>query len=487
MGAPTLEEEDALLGPGECADCCLAVGPAYADALHRAAHHQHLHCLRRLIKEGRPINALDKLGNAPLHYAAYSGNSETVRALLQANSIQVDIRDAEGNTPLHKAAFKGHLKVKYKLSRLISLQAVEELIKSGADIEARDEDGSTPLHKAACSPRSSVVKLLLKLGSKSAIRDKHGYYPLHYAVLSGQKDNLHVLLSKNRVKDCIPNVNCRDNAGNTLLHLAVEGGFVDCVSTLLHRKPEVNATNSIGATAMHLACKAGNTQLVSMLLAKGASTKSEDLGGRCIPEMLELVQKLKAVQVRPTQQQDKQEKRGVTPVHVAAWYGHMACLEAMIAKRPKAVNFVGFHGFTPLHLAAWAGKPEVVNYLQKSGAKWTEDEFQCTPFFRACASGNLRNIAAMLPASKDDKMKDKFGASPLHHCAFSGTGEACSWLLQKAEILVTSDAVMDNNGLTPLHYAAYAGNAGSLEQLLEKGAEVDARDLWGQVNVLQWH
>ncbi|MGI4776160.1 MAG: ankyrin repeat domain-containing protein [Janthinobacterium lividum] len=46
----------------------------------------------------------------------------------------VKITDLCGNNPLHNAAFGGHV------------EAINELIKLGANLEAKPNDGSTPLH-----------------------------------------------------------------------------------------------------------------------------------------------------------------------------------------------------------------------------------------------------------------------------------------------------------------------------------------------------
>lgn len=66
-------------------------------------------------------------------------------------------RDAEGNTRLHLAVKAGDLK------------AVEELVRSNADVNARNSRMCTPLHLAAEAGRLDVVQALLKVSSWSTL------------------------------------------------------------------------------------------------------------------------------------------------------------------------------------------------------------------------------------------------------------------------------------------------------------------------------
>lgn len=61
-----------------------------------------------------------------------------------------DLKDDSGSTPLHIA------------TRLNSPEAVELLLKYGADATLGDSAGQTPLHYAAREDLSSIIDLLIR-------------------------------------------------------------------------------------------------------------------------------------------------------------------------------------------------------------------------------------------------------------------------------------------------------------------------------------
>ena len=107
--------------------------------------------LRELVARNRSLlQARDKDGSTPLHCAAWHGDVETVRFLLDAGA---DINDQNqsshwGTTPLHAAAHGDQRAV------------AELLIARGADLHAKNLHGRTPLEETAIHNARSVAKLL---------------------------------------------------------------------------------------------------------------------------------------------------------------------------------------------------------------------------------------------------------------------------------------------------------------------------------------
>ena len=92
-------------------------------------------------------NAMDRLGDTALSYAANKGDLQLVQHLLDAGA-QLEARDELGFTALMIAAQGGHLKV------------VEALLTAGAQLEARDNQGTTALRMAAERGQLQVIAAL---------------------------------------------------------------------------------------------------------------------------------------------------------------------------------------------------------------------------------------------------------------------------------------------------------------------------------------
>jgi ankyrin repeat protein len=141
-----------LLDRGAKVDARDAAG---RTALMVAAGFLHPHIAKLLLAKGADPNAQDGVwGNMPAHYAACSGDIETMRLLLAAG---VDINSAgqgNGSTALHYAANKG------------AIGMVDFLIRSGAEMNTTDESGWTPLKLASNHRHQDVVEKLEKLGAR---------------------------------------------------------------------------------------------------------------------------------------------------------------------------------------------------------------------------------------------------------------------------------------------------------------------------------
>ena len=74
--------------------------------------------------------------------------------LLLASKADVNAKDKDGLTPLHWAAFKGHKDV------------AEVLLANKADVNAKDNLGLTPLHRATVIGYKDVADLIRQHGGQ---------------------------------------------------------------------------------------------------------------------------------------------------------------------------------------------------------------------------------------------------------------------------------------------------------------------------------
>jgi len=126
-----------------------------------AAAQGNIESVKRHLGTGVDVNAKNKAGMTPLHYASMMGHKEVARLLI-TNGADVKAKSQFqnfGETPLHHAASGGHGEI------------VELLITKGADLNAIIQSGSfkgmTPLDRAKRQKQPELADLLRKHGGKT--------------------------------------------------------------------------------------------------------------------------------------------------------------------------------------------------------------------------------------------------------------------------------------------------------------------------------
>ena len=226
----------------------------------------------RLLNEGADVQVRSECGYTALMAAAYAGNVEAVRLLLQAGADCL-ARTNQGATVLHSLA-RADLQYCTSCRRMsagdvdAALRKLEErlvlmadlLIKAGAEVDAVDAEGMTPIALAMLRyPR--LVQKLLDSGAN-------------------------------------PNGSVGAGKSNSLLMSAAHLRKPEVVAALLAAGAEVNAVERDGGnTALHYAVKRGRrigeaddsarNEVVRLLMAAGANPLLKDAAGWSVRQIAE--------------------------------------------------------------------------------------------------------------------------------------------------------------------------------------------------------
>lgn len=93
------------------------------------------------------------------------------------------------------------------------LSAVQQALKTGADVNCREEDGGTPLMFAAVGGHIQLVRFLLENGADLHAVQRDGYTALHFAAIFGHAGIVEELVSAGASTEA------RNNAGKTALDI----------------------------------------------------------------------------------------------------------------------------------------------------------------------------------------------------------------------------------------------------------------------------
>ena len=309
----------------------------------------HLHLVDNLavaqspLKCGAEVDARDKMGCTPLHFASRQGHQGLVQLLLEHHA-DVLARNHEDQTFLDIAWAKGHKEIVDVNARyedgwtalhIASQHGDPELmcwlIDREGDPRAEDDDHETPLFPASRNGKLEAAQLLLDAGADANHRDWQEMTPLHGASENGHVAVTQLLLKHNAA------VNARHVYGWTPLHLASRAGKGRVAEVLLDGGATVNAQNDSDWTPLHMASQKGHLNVVELLLDRGADM-------------------------------NLQEADGETALHLAAFYGHFEVAQVLL-KNDADLLIKNKEGETPLDLALKERHHDIAQLLEGHGFK----------------------------------------------------------------------------------------------------------------------
>ena len=136
---------------------------------------------RRWLYSLNDVSWVDFTGQTPFLRAALSGDTTTMRLLVQRGA-DPNLATLAGTTPLMAAAgVSWAVAQTYTESPQASLDAVSLCLELGADVNAANSMGLTALLGAVNRGSNDIIELLVKRGARLDIKDKEGRTPLRWA------------------------------------------------------------------------------------------------------------------------------------------------------------------------------------------------------------------------------------------------------------------------------------------------------------------
>ncbi len=213
--------------------------------LMEAVFNEDLKAVKRLIKQGAPVNAQDEAGWTALHMASYEGFLEIAHLLIDVGA-QLDLKNKFETTPLHMAASERNLEV------------VEALIEAGADVTLETKEGSTALHMAASCGELHIVKSLVEAGADLLKKNKRGEDAYSLAVPREIND------IKTWIREYIP-LKLLDKEHVTALQVAASRGNLMLAQDLIQNGADLLIKNQKGEDAYQIAMKNGQVKVAKLI------------------------------------------------------------------------------------------------------------------------------------------------------------------------------------------------------------------------------
>ncbi|KAJ8106897.1 hypothetical protein OPT61_g9236 [Boeremia exigua] len=353
----------------------------WTPLMHASAHNHHKVTKLLLSARGTDADAKDKLGRTALMHAVHNDSIEVLRMLCSDKTSLA----AKDQSVLVTAAAHGHIRVVEVLlsTERFSLNAINEegytaisagikgnhfkivqlLYSRQCDLRQRADDRSTMLIVAAQNGHFHIATVLINLWELlfrvSDLRD--------HAAVTAAKQNGHpavMQLFRTHLYEIIQEYRTEKNeSSNTSMidrlqvaQLLLDAGEFD-----------VNARDHAGRTALHVAAKSGHLDIMRRLLfTKGLDTKGDKNGS-------------------------------AAALLAAAKVGDVGLFWLIREKVNTEINSGDAKGYTPLMLAVQGGHENMIRGLLRAGAAVNYSSFRSHNRNAQSTSSNVRQRHTTIP------------------------------------------------------------------------------------------
>ena len=407
-------------------------------SLHELAATDDTDALRQALRLGQAVDALNALGQAPLHVAAMKNKPSNIEALLAYRAN------------LHAKTQKEQVDALYLACAYGSVEAVKLLVANGGKLDSTAPNGWTAVHVAAINGRDAVLQLLHDLGKDLSPLSLDGT-PLDFARIHNRDSTVQLLKRLGAKKGATMSVHLAARHGDiealdgwlkrnranvhfrvkkhqaTPLHWAAEADQAEAAELLLNHGADKTARTDGGWTPLHSAAAKGSTNVIALLLKRRAPVNAISQSGTPL-DLAKGYQQPAAAMLEASRGRAGRE----VSIHMAAARGDAIALQAFLRRGVKVDVPGPLHQSTPLHWAAGAGKANTMEVLISLGADVDAlSDSDSTPLHQAVLHNRLEAVKLLIRGNADLNSQNKSGYTPLDYATANGWTELVK-LLQTA-------------------------------------------------------
>ena len=346
------------------------------QAFQHAARRGHVTILRFLLQHATDKKSLLE-----------AGTPEVPDVDNEHLSVSTEVLDY--SRPLHLAVTHGHF------------EAIEVLLRAGADLEARDEDGMTALQLAVESrEHREILDFLITAGANINTRDYEGLTPLMRAAREYS----------------------RLRALRRLMSMTKNG-------------LDLQATDKDGSTALHHAVTYDNSSAAKLLIKAGLDPLRMDLLGNSAIKIALEQYNIRFVVKNLPEFDNVRSKLRLNILHTAVYIGDEGVVSELLQRAPEKdvedyVNLPCDMG-TPLYCAAYRGSIPIMEKLIGRGAQVNLVGGTIgSPLIAACAMGHVQ-AAIWLLRKGAELQYTKLDGTTITAEEAAQQHEAVIWLLKR--------------------------------------------------------
>ncbi len=335
---------------------------------------------------------------------------------------------------------------------------LRKALAAGFNAKAVGGEKMTALHRAAHGTNVESLRLLLEAGADPNAPDFAGFTPLHNAAEEGRATHIPLLLEHGA------EIEAKTAKGIAPLQSACgPAGSVETVRLLLEAGAMVGARSTEGSTALLNAAGGGRVEIVTLLLKAGANPgEMKDYAVTALG--------LAARGPAPDDAPPPEEGFEATEFGTEEDYLRLAALLIEHGADVNAVPAGTTKGYSPLEMALTSGFGEMVLFLLEHGADLelkNKTQMDRTPIQVAVLGRKQDMLDLMIERGANVNAADIQGNTPLHQAAGLDDGEMIETLLKHGAAI----NARNEPRATPLYHAVYVKAANAVRVLLKHGAD----------------